>query len=1092
MRIPALEKTMLIYSMMFILLYMLPLILYGNEISVPLVLLLFIILPTHLLCKIFLVKRVFQNIFEAFHTSVSIMLLLFILLPTLHKLLSIDRIYLQILVAIIAFSLFVASNYLDRDTIQSINKERRKTLKLHLVFIASVLVVLYLLLGNVPRLYTPDETSYVFHVQLFEQYGVMPSFGVSPYSSTLSKYIVGRHVWISYLFSIKFFTGVEPYRIHLATTLFIVLLVSISLALLNDTLRIPTHKLLLLATLAIISSPAVLPWSITVLLDLPQHYFILVSIYFILRSVRIVDGVINDIDLRMFLLGIIYAFLSVLFKANIIILAVPIVVAIIELYRNRTHLAERAKMTFKILATLLITAATYVLIVDFGRFISWFFFNNWELANTLRKYLIYEWSIAEGLFGMFVEIPWERYTVFSYSWEQWLDFVNLALTPEALTILFSSTFLTLPFLIIMVRSLRLDIRFRILATSTWMSFWLYFFILIGSNQLNDFTRYALGIYILLMISSITALHRVMQSNNASKTFTFVTLSMIILLFVNHIVTLEFGGTRFFFDMMRYRYSFLVLLAQAGLTILYTMSSRGNKALQRSFLPVFLLFSLVSFSIFNNVVFTGSGLYSSTALEDVRESLESMSLDTSRKPRIVVSNFYIYLRNYVDLEEFIPIPPPITEDEFREMLKLLPEGSIIALTNDPRLSWYEYGNRYIKKYLNEEYIPIEYLGPYKTPTEPQIELLINESIKIPSNARVVVNGSYGDSRWGRAVALDGIDDCIAIYNYSLGNTYTIELLFRMDEDPADFGTYPEDVPLLGGKPVTKSLLAKRYHGLGEIMISITSDGEVVVGTDNKDNKPRFEIRTGKGIIREGEWYHLILVVNNEHARLYINGVLTSESKVSGENMVLEEEGIKEEPLYIGTDGTSVFKPWRYLKATIKLLRIYDKALSQEEIATLYAHIKRFAIIKLGNYVYAIYVKEGVSNREPTTSATPAESKIKLLDVVMNLQGSCTLKIDSSLNSPIILATIRFTKIVNLSKGIQTLSFPFIRNINADSKVKEATYICSYHITLDSSSNILWLYVRHGMNSLELLVYYATLLILLIIVISGKFLIIRNNT
>ena len=794
----------------------------------------------------------------------------------------------------------------------------------------------------------------------------------------------------------------------------------------------------------------------------------------------------NDIDLSRFLLGVLYVLLSILFKANILTIALLTIMVTIELYRNRKRLTSSAKSVFRVLATLLIIALVYVLIVDFGRFISWYLFNNWRLANTLRRYLFYEWSIAENLLGIFVEIPWEHHTVLSHSWRQWLDFVNFALAPEALTILISSTFLILPFLTIMIRNLRINIRFRILAISSYISFWLYFLFLIGNNpQPDDLIRYALHVYVLAIILSIYALYRALQSDNALRTIAIVTLTIIILLSVNHIVELEFGGTRFFYDMMWYRYSFLVLLAQAGFIILYTMLSRDSVRLQRSFLVAFLLSSFVFLSIFNNVVFTKSWLYSMTALGNVRESLEAISLDIDKKPRIVVSNFYIYLRNYVDLGGFIPIPPPITEDEFREVIKLLPGGSIIVLTNDPRLSWYGYSNRYIKKYLNEMYIPIEYLGPYEAPAEPQIELLFNESMKAPHNSRVIINGSFVDTPWGEAVALNGVGNYIAVYNYSFGNTYTIELLFRMDEDPAEFGVYPQDVPWLGGKPVTKSLLAKRHHGFGEIMISITSEGQVIVYADNKNDRPRYEIKTPKGLIKKNEWYHLILVVDNSSARLYINGILVGESKVSGENMVLEEKGIKGEPLYVGADGTSVFKPWRYLKATIKLLRIYVRALSREEIATLYAHIKRVAIIKHGNYVYAIYVKEVISNREPTTPA----SKIKLLDATMDPEGTCTLKIDSSLNSPFILVTIRFTKIVNLSRGIQTLSFPFIRTINADSKVKESTYICSYHIALDSSGNILWLYVRHGMNSLELLVYYTTLLILLIIAISGKFLIIR---
>jgi len=930
-------------------------------------------------------------------------------------------------------------------------------------------------------LYAADETVYVFNTQLFEQYGVMLSPGVSLYAPKLSKYLIGRHIWSSYLYSVKFFTGVDPYRLHLAGILFTILLASVSLSILHDILHVSDSKLSLLASLTILSSPAILPWSITALLDLPQTYFILVSIYFILKSIKTAQGVINDIDLFRFFLGLLYAFLTILFKANIQTIALFIIVLTIELYRNRKHLTGLAKSMFRILAALLIIAIVYVLLVDFGWFMSWYFFGNQEFANILRKYMFYEYSISESLFGMFVEFPWDRYTVFSYSWKQWLDFINFALAPEALNILVSSTFLVLPFLTIMIRDIKTDVRFRILALGTYISFWLYFFISIGHNQLHDFTRYGLHIHALAIILSITALYRGLQSRNALRAIMLVTIMIVVLLFINHLVTLEFGGTRFFYGMMRYRYSFTILLAQTSFITLYIMLSKDHVALRRSFLTSVLLSSLIFFFIFNNTVFTESRLYSATALDEVGKYLENMYLGTNGKPHIVVSNSYIYLRNYMDLGKFVPIPPPATEDEFKEMLKLLPRGTIIVLTDDPRISWYEYANCYIKKYVAQTHLPIEYLGRHVAPSEPLIGVLIGKSIKLPNNSRVVINGSFVETHWGKAVALDGIGNYIAIYNYSFGNTYTVELLFRMDEDPAEFGVYPQDAPERGGEPVAKTLLAKRYYGYGELTMSITSKGQVTVYAQNKDGKPRFSIRTREGIIRRGEWYHLVLTVGNTYARLYINGFLAGKSKVSGENMVLEEKGIKGEPLYIGADGTSVLKPWRYLKATIKLLRVYDEALSQEQIMAFYTRIERIATIKHSNYVYAIYVKEETSNKKTYTYVT---SKAKLVNATMNPEGTCILNIESNSNSSVILATIRFSKIANIAKGKQELSFPPFHNNDSDSGIREALYVCSYHIALGNSGNILWLHAKHAMNSVELLMYHIALLALLATLITAK--------
>ena len=301
---------------------------------------------------------------------------------------------------------------------------------------------------------------------------------------------------------------------------------------------------------------------------------------------------------------------------------------------------------------------------------------------------------------------------------------------------------------------------------------------------------------------------------------------------------------------------------------------------------------------------------------------------------------------------------------------------------------------------------------------------------------------------------------------------------MDEDPAEFGTYPKDVAWLGGQPITKSLLAKRHHGYAEIIIMITSRGQLIVYADNENDKPRFKIRTEEGIIRKGKWYHLVLVINNVTAKLYVNGILVGESKVSRKNMVLEKKGIKDEPLYIGADGTSAFKRWRYLKATIQLLRIYNKPLKPEQIMMFYIHMKRIAMIKHDKYVYAIYVKKEALNQNTNISAI---SKVKLIDVAMKPEGMCVLNIESNISSSLILSTVRFSKIVDISKESQSLVYPLFNRSNG---VKESVYVCSYHIALDSSGNILWLHIANSMDSIELILYHATLLMLLTIPIAVK--------
>jgi len=113
--------------------------------------------------------------------------------------------------------------------------------------------------------------------------------------------------------------------------------------------------------------------------------------------------------------------------------------------------------------------------------------------------------------------------------------------------------------------------------------------------------------------------------------------------------------------------------------------------------------LLAFSLFFlNVVFDKSYLFHrrSDALKEVSSYLEG-SYKGGRV--LVISNVYFHFRSYLDLSKFIVVPPPIYENEFLKMLEILPDGSFLIITNDPVMSWYEYANSYIKKYVSRNII-----------------------------------------------------------------------------------------------------------------------------------------------------------------------------------------------------------------------------------------------------------------------------------------------------------------------------------------------------------------------------------------------------
>jgi len=104
---------------------------------------------------------------------------------------------------------------------------------------------------------------------------------------------------------------------------------------------------------------------------------------------------------------------------------------------------------------------------------------------------------------------------------------------------------------------------------------------------------------------------------------------------------------------------------------------------------------------------------------------------------------------------------------------------------------------------------------------------------------------------------------------------------------------------------------------------------------KDHKARFWIydgawrNSGDSItdIDDGNWYFIVGVYDGEYLRLYINGVEESNNYIGSTTLYANNE-----PVIIGSSrGTAEF--WNGL---IDEVRIYNRALSKEEIKWLYEH------------------------------------------------------------------------------------------------------------------------------------------------------------
>jgi len=78
------------------------------------------------MCEILMTKKIFQNIFEAFHISASIIFLLFILFSILHTMFNIGKVVPYIPASLTSLSLFIAGNYLIRENNQNNSRKNKR------------------------------------------------------------------------------------------------------------------------------------------------------------------------------------------------------------------------------------------------------------------------------------------------------------------------------------------------------------------------------------------------------------------------------------------------------------------------------------------------------------------------------------------------------------------------------------------------------------------------------------------------------------------------------------------------------------------------------------------------------------------------------------------------------------------------------------------------------------------------------------------------------------------------------------------------------------------------------------------------------
>lgn len=215
-----------------------------------------------------------------------------------------------------------------------------------------------------------------------------------------------------------------------------------------------------------------------------------------------------------------------------------------------------------------------------------------------------------------------------------------------------------------------------------------------------------------------------------------------------------------------------------------------------------------------------------------------------------------------------------------------------------------------------------------------------------NNHGTINGAtWTTGKFGSGLSFDGVDDYVGnLGNFGKPNTLTISLWFRTTSASWDilFGqasATPPSIPSGGYNPI----LAIKDTGVLRAELWVGSFGEISTTFS----------------VRDGNWHHAVFVGNVNTQSLYVDGNL-----IGSRSGIIDNSWWTYSLIGAGYGDTNRGFPyhgWHYFNGQIDEVRIYNRALTSEEITDLY-----------NNYGYSTTAYPGrvlvrkFSSPEPTTS------------------------------------------------------------------------------------------------------------------------------
>jgi hypothetical protein len=764
----------------------------------------------------------------------------------------------------------------------SIRFSRSNHFLLFAAFIAFVLLALYF--GGLPRLFTHDEATYISNARFLVVDGTSLPMGVPPFADLLTALLRGRPVWIYTLASFLGSTGLAAQHAGLVGIPFLLMTA------LTSSLLVKKKLLRLSVFIVVLMNPLLFLFSALTLNDLVIAFFITFSVVFFVKSFSKTNDkiLINNTNLLYSLLGIV----TLMFiKPNFfIVFAMWVTLFFIAIRYKLYKQGKHAILTI----TVLLLPLIYELCIDIPHKISIFYLQNNELTQLFGRFLFE--SPLERFLSMFVGLPWApEPALFTHSYADYMQYLNIFLAPESLSILISATVMALPVLMLW-KGMRQNFQRNLLVSLSVISLIIGFLQFLTFNIVDH--RYFLWIFPLWTPLALGIIYKIVKNCSFEK-FVPIYLSMFIILAINLEAATELGKVYVGFSLPSVRTSSLLLLQLLFFSIVLSLLILKKRQKITIAFPKFslfkkvnlkkLVFSLVIFSIFvSQIYFTTWAISESSFFRDSGFTEMSQSLDEGAgRDGIVFANNFMSLVPYVSDERFknsMILSPPATESQFRTLFKVSPNGTQLLISDDSATTFREYGNNYIKKYKD-------------------YNLMVATDNSIKANPDIINRPIF----------------------YLNGNDNFIEMPHHLDLAPDN---------------ITVMLWVKKTNGEFGLLRKGTAGSAYYTNYEIFYREDKIEVRFGIGgeqyaCFRIGdpklnEWTHIAFVFEDKKEfRSYQDGLETANAST------IFSYYKDDSPLTIGT----LFWGYEYrhfLEGAVANIQIYNRTLSAEEIDYNYKH------------------------------------------------------------------------------------------------------------------------------------------------------------